>query len=596
MTDYRDPQLRELTFKLMQMAPQAPPFQEIPMTTLKPQQSESARRNAPQRRTRTALAFVAAALGLVLIVAMPIMLLRGDGAEPPVNPTTTSAATTSVPPPALTSQEVSLYFLADYVADSNVPGPNLIPMTRAVEFQSIATSDSEALGAAMEALIDGPNAGDTRLISGVSSSIPAGTELLGFTLDNSSDVGRATLDFNPAFEAGGGSFAMSSRLAQVVFTATQFPDVDEVVIAINGVPADVFSSEGIVLDGPQTRADYSDTLPLIFVEGPLPGTKVESPIDIHGMANTFEAGLQYQVLTQDGRLLVDGFTTATCGTGCWGDFEVTIDYALQADTPGYVVVFESSAEDGRPVNVVRIPVTLAAVEGSPAGYFTEVSAVIPGGAPLDGAVVVQSPLQINGFTDVSGTITVNGSELAVVDGGFTTTVDLEAGVNEILVADGVQDTIYTVTYVPNGTVEFSYLTQVGSDEVVADYAQWMTGEEANQAAIEDGVIAEGETVDNDYYIRNQNPQLRTLPLADNAAINLPSPAFGSVLNVTVGIDEWLALFAPDGTPWDIEGGEQRPEPPEPHFGYFGAGDSYMGYWLTLDADGTVVQITGQYRP
>jgi hypothetical protein len=570
------------------MAPWAPRFPEIPVTSLKSHEIESTRGTEPPRRTRNGLAFVAAAFGLMLILALPIILLLGD--DEPGNSTTT------VLPQAPKAQDVSLYFQADYVTDSNTPGPHLIAVSRTVEFESIATGDSEALGAAIEALIAGPDGDDVELITGISSAIPADTELLGFTLDNPTDTGRVTLDFNQAFESGGGTFAMSSRLAQVVYTATQFPDVDEVVISIDGVPADVFSSEGIILEGPQTRADFRDALPLIFVQGPLAGSTVESPIDVHGTSNTFEAGLRYQILTQDGRLLADGFTTATCGTGCWGDFRVSVDYALEAAAPGYVVVFESSPQDGRPVNVVRIPVTLSAGGGSPEGYFTEVSGVLPGGAPLDGAVVVGSALQINGFTNVSGTVTVNGTELAVVDRAFTTTVDLEPGVNEIVVGDGVTDTRYSVTYVPGGTIEFGYLTRVGPDEVVADYAQWLTGEEANQAAIEDGVIAEGETVPNDYYIRNENQQLRTLSLVDGVAINLPSPAFGSVLNVTVGINEWLGLFSPSGTPWDVAGGEQPPEPAEPHFGYFGAGDAAMGYWLTLDPDGTVVQITGQYRP
>ena len=43
---------------------------------------------------------------------------------------------------------------------------------------------------------------------------------------------------------------MASRLAQVVFTATQFSEVDSVLFKIDGEVVEVFSGEGIILDGP----------------------------------------------------------------------------------------------------------------------------------------------------------------------------------------------------------------------------------------------------------------------------------------------------------------------------------------------------------
>ena len=174
-------------------------------------------------------------------------------------------------------------------------------------------------------------------------------------------------------------------------------------------------------------------------------------------------------------------------------------------------------------------------------------------------------------------------------------------INEILLQDAddqVQRWTLVVQYVPGGTRRVSrFLTLVSDTEIVADYAEWLTGDEANRAAFEDGVIGSiEEGVPNDYYIRNVNDLLRTLPLAEDITISLPTPATGSVLNVPVSLDEWLSLFKADGTPWDIEAGDEPPVPVEPHFGYFGAGTTYMGYWLTLDADGTVIQVIGQYVP
>lgn len=48
--------------------------------------------------------------------------------------------------------------------------------------------------------------------------------------------------------------------------------------------------------------------------------------------------------------------------------------------------------------------------------------------------------------------------------------------------------------------------------VTFDLSQFLTGDEAQQAAEEDGAVAPGEPVPNDYYIRNQNAKLRDLPV------------------------------------------------------------------------------------
>lgn len=149
-------------------------------------------------------------------------------------------------------------------------------------------------------------------------------------------------------------------------------------------------------------------------------------------------------------------------------------------------------------------------------------------------------------------------------------------------------------YEPDATIEFTFLTRVSGSELVADYAQWLTGDEANQAAFEDGEIASiEEGVPNDYYIRNVNSRLRTLPIDDAAAVWLATPAEGSVTTIVVSLDEWLALFN-DGAPWDYEI-DDVPDFEGPHFGYLGAGTVYAPYWLII-LDGEVIAIEQQYIP
>jgi hypothetical protein len=205
--------------------------------------------------------------------------------------------------------------------------------------------------AALEELIAGPESGDG---ARVSSAVPAGTRLLGLNIED----GLATVDLSSEFESGGGSLSMQMRLAQVVFTLTQFPTVDAVAFRLDGEPVSVFSGEGIVLDGPVDRGDYADLLPAILVESPAPGARIASPVNVSGTANVFEANVTVRVLNAAGKELARTFTTATCGTGCRGDFSTTLAFPAQpAGAEGFVVVEDDDAAGmGFPPHQVKIPI------------------------------------------------------------------------------------------------------------------------------------------------------------------------------------------------------------------------------------------------
>jgi germination protein M len=224
-----------------------------------------------------------------------------------------------------------------------------------------ATTGDETTGgrryraAAVRLLLEGPTAEERR--GDVASAIPSGTRLLGLDINS----GTATVDLTSEFESGGGSLSMTARLAQVVYTLTEFDTVKRVRFALDGEPVDVFSGEGIVLDQPVGRDDYAELLPPISVEWPpLYGRRVSTPVHVEGTANVFEANVTARLLDRGGKELVSRFTTATCGNGCRGRFAIDLPYQSAVDQSGTLVLQDDDADgDGKPHYEVRIPVTLS---------------------------------------------------------------------------------------------------------------------------------------------------------------------------------------------------------------------------------------------
>jgi hypothetical protein len=112
-----------------------------------------------------------------------------------------------------------------------------------------------------------------------------------------------------------------------------------------------------MLDGPQTRDDYTDLLPPIFVDSPAWGEPVTSPIHVTGLSNVFEATSQVMLTDDDGLPLHKGTVTATCGIGCWGEWETDITYTVDRDQVGALIVWENS-KDGSRINIREYPTQL----------------------------------------------------------------------------------------------------------------------------------------------------------------------------------------------------------------------------------------------
>ena len=120
----------------------------------------------------------------------------------------------------------------------------LVPVKRPL--QGVASSLPEAL---LLSLLQGPTS-DTR------TAIPSDTRFNEIEV-----VGAvARVDLSEEFERGG-SEELALRLAQVVYTVTEAPEVTAVSFSIDGFPSAVADPQGNPLPGAVTRADYEELAP-----------------------------------------------------------------------------------------------------------------------------------------------------------------------------------------------------------------------------------------------------------------------------------------------------------------------------------------------
>ena len=262
----------------------------------------------------------AAASALLALALLATGCGGSDGDASGTTTTTTAATTTEAETGTETTSTevgttaVGLYFLRD---DRLGYALRTVPAT-----PKVAT-------AALEQLFAGPN--ELEREAGLSSDVPPNTEVESLTIEDG--LARVELS-NPLDEPA---------KAQVVFTLTRYPTVQRVEL------------DGAV----STRADYEPVAPAILVEQPAPGTTVSSPLRISGSANTFEATFMVDLVSdQGGKPLFHDFVTATSGSGTRGTFEESLDFVVDRQRPGKLVVYESSAEDGSVINKVEIPLVL----------------------------------------------------------------------------------------------------------------------------------------------------------------------------------------------------------------------------------------------
>ena len=115
-----------------------------------------------------------------------------------------------------------------------------------------ADKPDAVLQAAFDSLLAGPKDAT------VSSEIPQGTKLRSLSVKNEG----VYVDLSAEFSSGGGSSSMTSRLGQVIYTATSLKPNTKVWISVEGKPLELLGGEGLEVAQPSTRQTFDKNFPL----------------------------------------------------------------------------------------------------------------------------------------------------------------------------------------------------------------------------------------------------------------------------------------------------------------------------------------------
>ena len=327
----------------------------------------------------------AAAISVALVgFGMLWFFNEGSGNGVAEGDTSTTGAVTSTtseesPSTTIVTREVEgvVYFFVDQLGEGWSGGPFLVPVRVNLEAADYPTEPeriSAEVYSTMVQLLAGVG-DDASATPALSSAIPSGTFISGVGVED--ETGIVDVYLSGEFGSGGGSASMIGRVGQVVYSLTAIDGVTGVRFYVDDVLTTVFGGEGFVVDNPATREEFDDLLPAILIESPAFGAEVDNPLIASGTANVFEATVSVTLTDGDGLIIFEGFTTATCGTGCRGDWEIAIPYEVDALQMGSLIVWESSARDGSQTNVREHPVWL--VPAGPDTATTTPSTSLPTG-------------------------------------------------------------------------------------------------------------------------------------------------------------------------------------------------------------------------
>ena len=199
-----------------------------------------------QQHNRFSRTWFAAIAGIVLVlggVAWWTKSSWNNTEQIPIsnNPGTVQENPTQQEPIAQRQEQVAICWLN--------PTENTIELVqKTLSFPASVTSN-QILESAFSQLLAGPSKS-----ADYTTTIPEGTKLLDL---NATEEG-VTVNLSQEFATGGGSASMTSRLAQVVYTATSLDSKGKVWINVEGKPLAILGGEGVTVSQPMTRQEFQE--------------------------------------------------------------------------------------------------------------------------------------------------------------------------------------------------------------------------------------------------------------------------------------------------------------------------------------------------
>lgn len=352
--------IKDLMDRLVSMSPEPPPYPEdTPLV-----------RPETRRSPRPALVFAAAA-AMVALLAVPLLLFTG-GDDPilagsttttttgtilPSTSTTIPATTSTVVPDSTTTTaepdgvEVSgVVFLYQEPEDSLGGGnPALVPVAVTVQVFG-ASEDQVDFFRAWQMVVETREGRPEDL----QTAIPAAVVVESTTIEGDLIIAEMT-DAFPEGATPAGLLADMTMLNQLIYNLTWMNADASVLFTVNDEPIEAYGSEGLDLTDPVGRDSFLDHVHVINLTSPIT-RQADGTYLVEGIANVFEATLQVAVVDGTGEIVHEEFVTATCGSGCWGEFSTSIDAGLVVPGESSLRVFTYSAQDGSPIDVITVPI------------------------------------------------------------------------------------------------------------------------------------------------------------------------------------------------------------------------------------------------
>jgi hypothetical protein len=249
-------------------------------------------------------------------------------------------ASPEVSPEAVAGVQVAVFLLRN---------DTIVPVQRTAVITEGAIFD-----ATIDALLQGPL--DTEAAAGYRTGMrqqTTRTDLV--SLDATSRT--VTVSFSSEFRSSD-EIVLATRMAQVVFTLTQFQAVQQVAFQLDGEAIPALNDEGQEIDGAATRNDYPALIPQLFVETPAAWSRVSSPIEVRGTALPTEGTYHYRLVDETNQVLAEGDIQLSGRGAGRRTLAATIPYESDVTTRGALVLYELQEDDPRERATFAIPLDL----------------------------------------------------------------------------------------------------------------------------------------------------------------------------------------------------------------------------------------------